>query len=306
LTAQMEHQEWRHAVTRFRKGSETRPVSPYRARSGDTLVRRSGFTLLEVLVALVILTSAFTIIYTTFTTTMKAWRDGSTLLEDLRHGDFIMEQLVSALRSSAYFEDSGRYYGFRMEDSTAGRYPGDVLSWVTASSAFIPHDSPLARSMHRIEFTIADNNDGDPSVAITAYPYLADEEEIDDAEPWYISTEVEGFDVQFYNLEEEDWEDEWEDTNSVPALVQVTLFMPPLERYDDPVTLSRLIQIPVAGEVITNAVSGADADGGSASRSSGGSTPAAGSPAATGASGGSRPNAGTSGGTVPAAGGGKR
>jgi hypothetical protein len=225
-----------------------------------------------VLVALVILSSAFVIIYTTFTTTMKAWRDGSTLLEDLRHGDFVLEQLVSALRSSAYFEGAGGYYGFRMEDKSAGRFPGDVLSWVTANPAFIPVDSPLARSMHRIEFTIDRNDEGDPAVAITAYTYLADEDEVDDAETWYISTEVQGFDVQFYDLEDEVWEDEWEDTNSVPSLIQVSLFMPPIEKYDDPVTLSRLIQIPVSREGISNPVTEVGAPGTSPSPAAGGST----------------------------------
>lgn len=219
---------------------------------------RQAFTLLEVLVAMVILSSAFIMIWTTFTTTMKAWEDGSTLLEDLRHGDFVMEQLVSSLRSSAFFEESGRHYGFRMEDKTASRYPGDWLSWVTANSAFIPPDSPTLRSMHRVEFTIEDNPDGDPSVMVKAYPYLADEEEVDDAEEWYITSEVQGFDVQFYNADEEDWEDEWEDTNSVPALIQVALYMPPVERGDDPVTLHRLIEIPVAGTGVTNSVRSAE------------------------------------------------
>lgn len=224
-------------------------------------VKKAGFTLLEVLVALVILSSAFAIIYSTFTTTLKAWRDGSTLLQDLRHGDFVMEQLASALRSSAYFDGLGKYYGFWMENKSTGRFPGDVLSWVTADPAFIPADSPLARSMHRIEFTIDRNDEGDSSVAIRAYPYLTEQDEARDAETWFVSSEVQGFDVQFYNLEDEVWEDEWEDTNSVPSLVQVSLFMPPIEKYGDPVTLSRLIQIPVSRERLNQPIANIDDPG---------------------------------------------
>lgn len=237
---------------------------------------RTGFTLLEVLVALVILSSAFVIIWTTFSTTMKAWTDGSAMLEDFRHGDFVMEQLVSGLRSAAYFEESGKYYGFRMEDQIASRYPGDMLSWVTASPVFMPPDAPIGRAMHRLEFTIEDNPDGDPSVAVRAYPYLADEDEVDDAEFYFITSEVQGFDVQFYNTEDEDWEDEWEDTNEVPALVQVTLFMPQ-EGYGKPAhELTRVVQIPLGTDGVTNAVSSADET--SSTRSGSPSTSAAGAP----------------------------
>ncbi|MFH0878288.1 MAG: prepilin-type N-terminal cleavage/methylation domain-containing protein, partial [Lentisphaerota bacterium] len=57
-----------------------------------------GFTLLEVLVALVVMTAIFTIIYSTFSGTVRAWTRGTELLDDLHHGDFVMEQLTSALR----------------------------------------------------------------------------------------------------------------------------------------------------------------------------------------------------------------
>lgn len=252
-------------------------------------VRQSGFTLLEVLVALVILSTAFLMVYSTFSTTSRAWRDGSKLLQNLRHGDFVMEQLVSALRSAAYFEDAGPFYGFRMEDNGGGSAPTDWASWVTASPAFLPPNALFSHSMHRLEFTIDDNADGDPSVTVRAYPYLADEEEAEDAETWHVSTEVQGFNIEFYNPEDEVWEDEWEDTNEIPALVRVTLVMPPKERYEKPLELSRLVEIPVAGGSITGAVSAAkgSASGGGPANSDG---QANGTPASDRAGSGGRPN----------------
>lgn len=227
----------------------------------------SGFTLLELLVALAILVFAFVIIWETFTGTVKAWQRGSALLDELRHGDFVMEQLVSGLRSAAFFRTNPSRYGFRLETGNAGSYPGDKLSWVTTSTAFIPPDSELSRGTHRIIFSIEDNDDGDPAVCIRAYDPLLEDEDTVEMERWFVSTEVQGIQCRVYNPEEEIWENSWEGekTNTLPTLVEVTLYMDPIEEFDEPVKLTRVVEIPI-GPAVTGVVSGAGtettADGG--------------------------------------------
>jgi len=53
------------------------------------------------------------IVWSTYSVTMNAWRRGSDLVDELRHSDFVMEQLVSALRSAAFFHTAPDKYGFR-------------------------------------------------------------------------------------------------------------------------------------------------------------------------------------------------
>lgn len=216
---------------------------------------RSGFTLLELLVALSIMLAAFTVIWNTFSTTIKAWTRGSDLLDDLHHGDFVMEQLVSALRSAAFFNTAPDKYGFWLDDNGSGEDARDEISWVTSGTAFLPPDSPLAGGLHRIAITIDNNEDGDPAVAVRVWPHLAKEDDIEmDDEVSYVSTEIKGMDCRVYVKDESanesdisgDWKDEWEDTNSIPRLVEITLYMEPIEEYGDPVELKRLIEIPVA------------------------------------------------------------
>jgi type II secretory pathway pseudopilin PulG len=223
------------------------PESPRRSAA--------GFTLLELLVALCILVFAFAIIWETFSGTVKAWQRGSALLDELRHGDFVMEQLVSALRSAAFFKDNASRYGFRLETGNAGSYPGDKLSWVTASSAFIPPDSELSKGTHRIIFNIEDNEDGDPSVCIRAYDPLLEDEDTVKIDRWFVSTEVQGVQCRVYNSEEKIWENSWEgeQTNTLPSLVEITLYMDPIEKFGDPVLLKRVVEIPIA-PAMTNAV----------------------------------------------------
>lgn len=222
--------------------------------------KSSGFTLLELLVALTILVFAFAIIWETFSGAVKAWQRGSQLLDELRHGDFVMEQLVSALRSAAFFKTNPGRYGFRLETGNAGSYPGDKLSWVTISSAFIPPDSELSKGTHRIIFSIEDNDDGDPAVCIRAYDPLLEDEDTVKIDRWFVSTEVQGIQCRVYNLEEKIWENSWEGekTNMLPSLVEITLYMNPIEKFGEPVTLKQVVEIPIA-PAVTNAVKTAEA-----------------------------------------------
>lgn len=206
-----------------------------------------GFTMLELLVALAILVAAFSIIWSTFFSTVRAWERGGELLDQLHNGDFVLEQLVLSLRSAAFFGNLPGAYGFRMEDR-GGRYPRDEISWVTSGTSFLPADSPLANGLYRIHVTIEDNDEGEAAVAVRAFPHLAESGE-DDVDPWYVSTRVKGLDCRTYNFEEEYWEDAWEDTNALPSLVEITLFTDPIEEYGDPVILQRLVEIPVAPAV---------------------------------------------------------
>lgn len=216
--------------------------------------REAGFTLLELLVAVTILVIAFSVIWSTFSAGVTAWQRGNQLLDDLRHADFVAEQLVSALRSAAYFPSAPERYGFRLKTGAMG-YPADRISWVTSSSAFMPPDSPWRHGLHRIVFSIENNDRGEPAVAIRALSHLADPEEEDemDVEPWFVSSDVKGFRCRFYDFEEESWSTDWEDTNAIPSMLEITLYMEPLEKYDPPLTLQRLVVIPVA-PAITNAV----------------------------------------------------
>jgi len=240
--------------------------------------------MLELLVALTILVTAFAIIWSTFSATVRGWKRGSELLDELHHGEIVMEQIVAALRSTAFFDNNPGVYGFQLKNSGGGLGGEDSISFVTSGSAFIPPDSPLANGLHRIVIGIGDNKDGKPAVAIQAYPHLADPEEID-VDTWYVSSEVKGFNCRVYVLEEDaekssdgDWEDEWEDTNAIPSLVEINLFMDPLEEFGEPLKLTRLVEIPVApalrGAVVMDG--GGRGGSGSGSGSGGGATGGAG------------------------------
>ncbi len=250
---------------------------PGRGGAAPRRASRAGFTLVELLVALAVTALAFAIVWQTFAAVTRAWRRGGQVADEIRHGDFVMDQLVSALRSAAYFPLKPDRYGLWLEN----RGDRDQLSWVTSGTAFIPPDSPLAMGVHRIMVGIEPNRDGDDAFTVRAFAHLSEEMDKDDADAWSISPRVKGLDVRTWNAQEQRWEDEWEDTNKIPGLIEVTLFMTPIERYEPPIKIARLVQLPL-GPLVTNTAPVATGQPGA---------PAGSTNAAAGAGAGRRPEA---------------
>lgn len=211
------------------------------------LRRRRGFTLLEILVAVTLLATAFTIIWSTFSTTLDGWRRSGEFLDRITHGDFVIDQMVSSLRSAAFFPNRPDKYGFWLESRGGGDSPRDSISWVASGTAFMLPEDPLSLGLYRIMLDVESGGDG--GLAVRSFHHLADEIEKNDVEPWIVSSRVRGLDCRIYNFEEEIWEDEWENTNEIPTLIEITLFLEPIEKYERPVKVQRIIQIPVAPAV---------------------------------------------------------
>lgn len=222
--------------------------------------KRFGFTLLEILVAVVLLATAFTIIWSTFATTIDGWRRSGEFLDRITHGDFVIDQLVASLRSAAFFPNKPEKYGFWLESRGGGDAPRDRISWVTSGGAFVLPEDPLSRGLYRIMLTVEDSSGGDSGLSVRTFPHMKEELDPDDAEPWFVSPRVIGLDCEVYDFEEEDWKDEWEDTNAIPSLVQLTVYLEPVEKYEPPVKLQRVVEIPVA-PAVTGAVRVAEGQG---------------------------------------------
>jgi hypothetical protein len=111
----------------------------------------------------------------------------------------------------------------------------------------------LSKGLHRIMISVEDAPGGKSGLAIRAFQHLKKEIKKDDVKPWFVSARVIGLDCRTYNFEDETWEDEWEDTNAIPSLVEITLYMEPVEKNQPAIKVQRIIEIPVA-PAVTGAV----------------------------------------------------
>jgi len=68
-------------------------------------------------------------------------------------------------------------------------------------------------------------------------------------DPWLISSEVDGLSCEWYDFEDESWSQDWEETNSLPKLLRVTLTMKKRKEFDENLELQRLIVLEVAPDL---------------------------------------------------------
>jgi prepilin-type N-terminal cleavage/methylation domain-containing protein len=210
--------------------------------------RRRGFTLVEILVSLAILVAATVLIFGSYHQVLRIKRKGEVLLDRARQTDWVMDQLVTALRSTVFLDNNPRLCGFWLEDDD-DRHPADVISWITSSAAFMPPQSQMAYGLHRIFLSIEDDEHGQPALHATAHPYLTDSEADDYEKPesWLISRRVVGLNCRVYDAFNEEWADEWEKENSVPSFVEITLFVQAAEEGAEVREITRVVQVPAGG-----------------------------------------------------------
>lgn len=216
-----------------------------------------GFTLLELLLAITLMATVMAITFMVFSVATNSWKRGTALVDSIHHGDFVIDQLAMALRS-AYFPiegDNEGDFGFWLEDNGSGSRSADVVSWAKLGSSLVGKDVPFVDSPHRVVFTVDDDDKGRPTATIKAWRIQGHAEEFDpevDVEPVYLSRRIVGFNCRPADPDmdpdesEIDWMDDWEFSNTIPKLVEVTIYLEPLEEGEDPIEVKRVVDIPVA------------------------------------------------------------
>ena len=237
---------------------------------------------------MVILTIAMSIAFQAFSGTIRGWRRGTEVVDGIKHGDFAMNQLASAINSTIYFFNAKKSYAFTFEKDTSFGLPSDIITFVTASSAFMPEGSPLQHGPHRIKLYIDKDDYGNPALFSIAYPAIGDIEEYEDeydSEPFLISRSVQGLEILLWDEELEDWTDEWEKENSIPERVKMMVYVASEDEDEEPIVFTRIIDIPVAKSV--------------ASKLSGPSNPKQNNPGGTGGGPRGSTGGGVGGGSIP-------
>jgi len=187
--------------------------------------RAHAFTMIELMVALAILALAASVSFMAFTSISRAWQRGTALADDLNHGDFLLDQIAMGLRS-AYLgpnlgaqNQSGISYGLLLTDDGDGSQARDTISWVKIGSALVGKESPLAAMPHRVEITVADDDNSEPHAVMRAWcPYLQPEDfDKEKIEPMKLSADVVGLNCRVAtNLTENPLQ--WETNGSTPII----------------------------------------------------------------------------------------
>ena len=219
---------------------------------------RLAFTLVEILVALAIMTLVCTAAFSLLASVSKAWQRGTELSKDLHAGDFVIEQVTGALRAARYRSGND---GLILKKNGMGNNAQDSISWVKEGTELVGNDSPLSKTFHHIRFYVGSDKSGNQAAFYTAWgdEYLQpDDFDPEQIPPEILSDRVVGLSVRVATNDFENdkiqWLDTWEGrcsaggdlTNHLPRFIEVTLLLKPLEEGNPPIEMRRLVDIPIA------------------------------------------------------------
>lgn len=234
-------------------------------------MRRAGFTLLEMLLAITILAIMTVVTSVVFSSVTNSWKKATTVAEQMQTVDYALNQIVSGLRSAYYPADGNQKdeWGLALYDNGEGEdaSSSDMVEWTKLGNSIVGDKSVLAETSHRVRLWVEDkprvrtgtNIEEPAGLWVRVWnPDLFSEEGNDNfddeeyGEEFLLVEDIIGFDcvVQKDAKEvEEDgrpkWEETWDTSNCVPYRVKITFRVKPPEKGDEPLPILRVVEIPV-------------------------------------------------------------
>ena len=233
-------------------------------------MRRSAFTLIEMLLAITILAMMTVVTAVVFSSVTNSWKKATTVAERMQTADYALNQIVAALRSTYYPADGNQKdeWGFALYDNGDGldASSSDVIEWTKLGNSIVGDKSVLSETSHRVRLWVEESPRRRMGTGIEEprglwarvwNPDLFSEngnDNFDDdeyGEEFLLVEDVIGFDcvVQKDAKEvEEDgqpkWAEEWDTSNCVSWRVKITFRMAPPETGDEPLPILRVVELP--------------------------------------------------------------
>ena len=242
---------------------------------------KRGFTMLEIMLAIMILAIKTIVSMWTFRTIVRNWGLATEMADDLQRVDYAINQVVSALRS-AYFPLDGKATeadGFMLLDGNPDNDPdeSDTICWTKLGQAIVGRNSRFGAAPHRVMLYVHKEDDRKER-GVSSYqrnklgkkappeefglvadvmgedkfkPDDYDEDEDDLTEYYTLGPNVQGFNCrvldkdQPFQDERAHWVDTWDTSNCIPRRVQLTFWMKPADDAKEPYPIVRVVEIPL-------------------------------------------------------------
>jgi len=225
---------------------------------------RRAFTMIELLLATLLVGVVTALAALTFQAVTRGWQVSADYMDKMQRTDYALNQVISGLRSMYYPHDGKQdeRYGFTLDDNGDGDNPrsSDVISWSKTGPAIVGTKSAVADTVHRVQVMVLEegNNDYKEPIQKTGLyarlcgdsaliPQNGDSDDTDYSfgnvdlyQPLLIADGIVGFNCRVVKTKEsagdgsarnsgendkDKFEDKFDTSNSVPYKVELTFQM---------------------------------------------------------------------------------
>ncbi|HZL14276.1 MAG TPA: prepilin-type N-terminal cleavage/methylation domain-containing protein [Verrucomicrobiae bacterium] len=189
-------------------------------------LQRRAFTLIEIMVAIAIFAILVAAVYSTWLVILKSSQVAQEAAAQVQRQRIAVRTLEDSLTCIQSFQASMQYYGFYVTNGDA-----PTLSFVARLPDIFPRNGRFDSNLRRLTFAVEPppaNPGGESSekdLVLRQNEILKDMDPDEQADPLVLARNVKSFVVECWDTNAMDWATEWDDTNSIPTLVRVTLVM---------------------------------------------------------------------------------
>ena len=208
---------------------------------------RAGFTLMEVALAVTILSLVVTAVYSTWSAALTAWKRGTAVMESFQRERIVIETLEDLAKSAVFFSSRPDIYKVA---GTSTPDMGSTISFVTASETLLPPSEAGCLGLRRVTIGLQRSRSGATYLAL-ANAAAVQEARASEQPVWHVlSADVSGFGVRYRNPRDGTWQDQWEEVNALPSALMFTLAFHGTAAGLPPLVVTRAVELPSAQFVL--------------------------------------------------------
>jgi general secretion pathway protein J len=178
-----------------------------------------AFTLVEVLLAIGILTLVITGIYATWTAILRATKAGQTVAIEVQRSRVALRCLEESLTYAEMYVANINHYAFVAENGSSA-----TLSFVSRLPESFPRSGRFGGvSVRRVAFSLEPGANQNSQLVLRQSPLLNEFDQDEREHPLVLMENVKRMEMLFWDMREQDWVDEWTQTNQMPALIRVSI-----------------------------------------------------------------------------------
>jgi prepilin-type N-terminal cleavage/methylation domain-containing protein len=181
--------------------------------------KRRAFTLIEIMLAITIFSLVLAAIYSTWILILRSTIVAQEAAAQVQRQRIVVRTIEDSLMCIQSFQASIQYYTFIVQNGDA-----PVLSFVARLPDDFPRNGRFGDiNLRRLTFTVEAGPDSENDLVLRQSPILMNLDPDEQNFPLVLARNVKSFAVECWDPNALDWTDEWDDTNSIPPLVRVSL-----------------------------------------------------------------------------------